>query len=88
VYPHIDSASSRKLGVAFNACLRYVHGIGRRESVAHLQTSINGLGLEASATLQHFAASGLVVFMIMLSNFSGDTKNCFHNNYCSAFKIF
>jgi hypothetical protein len=52
VYAHIDSASSRKLGVAFNSCLRYVHGLGRRDSVAHLQCSINGLGLKASATLQ------------------------------------
>jgi hypothetical protein len=45
-------ASSRKLGVASNSCLRYVHGLGRRDSVAHLQCSINGLGLKASATLQ------------------------------------
>jgi hypothetical protein len=44
--------SSSKLGVAFNACLRYVHGIGRRESVADLQCSITGLNLKDSATLQ------------------------------------
>jgi hypothetical protein len=51
-YAHIDSASSRKLGVAYNACLRYVHGLRRRESVADLQCSINGLNLKASATFQ------------------------------------
>jgi hypothetical protein len=40
-------------GLAFNACLRYVHvhGKGRRESVADFQCSINGLDLKDSATL-------------------------------------
>jgi hypothetical protein len=52
VYSHIDGRSSSKLGVAYNACLRYVHGIGRRESVADLQCSITGLNLKDSATLQ------------------------------------
>jgi Reverse transcriptase (RNA-dependent DNA polymerase) len=52
VYSHIDSASLRKLGVAYNACLRYIHGLDRRESVANLQCSITGLNLKASATLQ------------------------------------
>jgi Reverse transcriptase (RNA-dependent DNA polymerase) len=52
VYAHIDSASSRKLGAAFNACLRYVHGIRRRDGVSELQTSISGLTLKDTATLQ------------------------------------
>jgi hypothetical protein len=49
---HIDSASIRKLGVAYNACLRYIHGLDRRENVVNLQCSITGLNLKASATLQ------------------------------------
>jgi hypothetical protein len=45
VYAHVDNASSRKLGVAFNACLRYVHGLRRRDGVSELQTSITGVTL-------------------------------------------
>jgi hypothetical protein len=52
VFSHIDSASSRKIGVAYNACLRYIHGLGRRDSVTDLQESITGLNLQNSATLQ------------------------------------
>ncbi len=52
VFVHTDSTSARKLGVAYNACVRYVNGLGRRESVRELQGCINGLTLEKSATLQ------------------------------------
>jgi Reverse transcriptase (RNA-dependent DNA polymerase) len=52
VYAHVDSASARKLGVAINACIRYIHGLGRRDSVRDLQSSITGLPLRAAATLQ------------------------------------
>jgi hypothetical protein len=52
VFAQIDAASARKLGVAYNACLRYIHGLQRRDSMSELQNSITGLTLKASATLQ------------------------------------
>jgi hypothetical protein len=44
VFSTVDSASQRRLNVAFNSCLRYVHDIPRREHVSHLvPTSIGVL---------------------------------------------
>jgi hypothetical protein len=36
VFSTIDSASQRRINVAFNSCLHYVHDILRREHVSHL----------------------------------------------------
>jgi hypothetical protein len=52
-FAHIDVASARKLGVANNACLRYIHGVQSRDS-SKLQNRITRLTLKASATLQIF----------------------------------
>jgi hypothetical protein len=41
----VDSASQRRLNVAFNPCLRYVHDISRREYSSHLILTIIGVSL-------------------------------------------
>jgi hypothetical protein len=41
----VDSASQRRLNVAFNSCLRYVHDIPRREHVSHLAPTIISVSL-------------------------------------------
>jgi hypothetical protein len=43
VFTTVDSASQRRLNVAFNSCLRYVHDILRREHVSHLVPTIIGV---------------------------------------------
>jgi hypothetical protein len=45
VFSTVDSASQRRLNVAFNSCLRYVHDISRREHVSHLVPTIIGVSL-------------------------------------------
>jgi hypothetical protein len=40
VFSTVDSASQRRLNVAFNFCLRYVHNIPRWEHVSHLVPTI------------------------------------------------
>lgn len=52
VFTHIDKASERKLGVAYNACLRYVNGLGREARMRDYQLCITGLTLEKTAVLQ------------------------------------
>jgi hypothetical protein len=46
----VDSASQRRLNVAFNSCLRYVHDIPRWEHVSHLASTIFGVSLATHAT--------------------------------------
>jgi Reverse transcriptase (RNA-dependent DNA polymerase) len=75
VYAHIDSGSSNRLRVAYNACLRYVHGLGRRDSVADLQHSINGFGLKESAVIQQLK------FLFKIIHFQ-------HPSYLSSFVQF
>jgi hypothetical protein len=43
VFSPVDSASQRRLNVAFNSCLRYVHDIPRGEHVSHLAPTIIGV---------------------------------------------
>jgi hypothetical protein len=45
VFSTVDSTSQRRLNVAFNSCLRYVHDIPRREHVSHLVPTIIGVSL-------------------------------------------
>jgi hypothetical protein len=45
VFFSVDSVSQRRLNVAFNFCLRYVHDIPCREHVSHLAPTIIGVSL-------------------------------------------
>jgi hypothetical protein len=47
VFSTVDSASQRerRINVAFNSCLRYVHVIPRRDHVSHLVPTIIGVSL-------------------------------------------
>jgi hypothetical protein len=45
VFSTVDSTSQRRLNVAFNSCLRYVHDIPHREHVSHLVPTIIGVSL-------------------------------------------
>jgi hypothetical protein len=45
VFSTVDSASQRRLNVAFNSCLHYVHDIPRREHVSHLVSAIIDVSL-------------------------------------------
>jgi hypothetical protein len=42
VFLSVDSASQRRLNIAFNSCLRYVHDIPSRELVSHLVPTVIG----------------------------------------------
>jgi hypothetical protein len=45
VFATVDYALQRRLNVAFNSCLRYVHDIRRREHVSHFVPTIIGVSL-------------------------------------------
>jgi hypothetical protein len=45
VFSTVGSASQRRLNVAFNSSLRYVHDIPRQEHVSHLVPTIIGVSL-------------------------------------------
>jgi hypothetical protein len=45
VFSSVDSALQRRLNVAFNFCLRYVHDIPRWEHDSHLVPTIIGVSL-------------------------------------------
>jgi hypothetical protein len=56
IFPHVnfgnivfigaDSASQRKLGVAFKACLRYIHMRRRLDHISHLESTVTSTLLD------------------------------------------
>jgi hypothetical protein len=53
VFSTFDSVSQRRLNVAFNSCLRYVHDVARREHVSHLVPTIIGVSLATHLRIHH-----------------------------------
>jgi hypothetical protein len=49
-----DSASQRRLGVAFKACLRYIHMRRRLHHVLHLESTVTGTLFVDNAIIQLF----------------------------------
>lgn len=49
---HRDSLSSRKLQVTFNACTRYVHGLGRFDHISLYENSILGIDFTSFTDLR------------------------------------
>jgi hypothetical protein len=47
-----DSASQRRLGIAFKACLRYIHLRRRLDHVSHLESTVTGTLLVDNARIQ------------------------------------
>jgi hypothetical protein len=47
-----DSASQRKLGVAFKACLRYIHIKRRLDNFSHLDATVTGTLFVNNAKIQ------------------------------------
>lgn len=45
VYPCLDYECTRKINVAFNDCIRFIHSIPRHISVSHLNASLFGINL-------------------------------------------
>jgi hypothetical protein len=52
VFTGADSASQRKLGVAFKACLRYINMRSRLDHVSHLESTVTGTLLVDNARIQ------------------------------------
>jgi hypothetical protein len=52
VFTGANSASQRRLGVAFKACLRYIHIRRRLDHVAHLESTVTGTLLVDSTRIQ------------------------------------
>jgi hypothetical protein len=48
----VDSASQGRIGVVFNACLRYIHRGRPRDHISHLESSGTSISLETSARAQ------------------------------------
>jgi hypothetical protein len=43
VFTGADSASQKRLGIAFKACLRYMHMKRRLDHVSHLESTVTGI---------------------------------------------
>jgi hypothetical protein len=52
VFTGADSASQRKVGVEFKACLRYIHMRRRLDHVSHLESTVMGTLLVDNARIQ------------------------------------
>jgi hypothetical protein len=52
VFTGADSASQRRLGIAFKACLRYIHMKRRLDHVSHLESTVTGTVLVDNASIQ------------------------------------
>jgi hypothetical protein len=52
VFTGADSTSQRRLGVAFKACLRYIHMKRRLDNVSHLESTVTGTSLVDYSRIQ------------------------------------
>jgi hypothetical protein len=61
-----DSASQRRLGIAFKACLRYIH-MERLDPVLHLESTVTGTLLVDNARTQFLSFfTRYCIFVILL----------------------
>jgi hypothetical protein len=71
VFLIVDSASQRRLNVAFNSCLRYVHDILRQEHVSHLVPTVIGVSLVTHLVIH------LLTFLFMVLHIRHPCLRCF-----------
>jgi hypothetical protein len=67
VFTVTDSASQRRLGIAFNACLRYIHMERRLDPVLHLESTVTGTLLVDNARIKFLSFfTRYCIFVILL----------------------